>query len=342
MYSTLRNRFVCGYKNIYKEKFAGNSGVHPMESSAVTTTNGAGPHNVQLFILSEDGTVLHCLPGYWDPNDLQSELDLAQKLNDVWLNNSITPTQKIAQFKQLQMQHLAGHSPQTVARSHLQHFDAQYIAKHAHGPDGGLNDAIAEPALLASCQAAWSGGPKEGMSMNAPMEAFKTTDRIMHERMCRYPFVPYENFDVVAYTNYGTHFYDKNENEMAGVMRPDLKRMNLHRVTHDAIGAPRSAGGGRGKNRFDPVKKFYELSNENKYSEALQYASNLCTAKPTDPTGWELRAVAEYGMGMYDQAYNDATRAAWLGSRSAANSDLRKKAQERMGARTGTPKVSLH
>lgn len=318
-----------------------------MESNAVTTTNGAGPHNVQLFMLSEDGTVLHCLPGYWDPNDLQSELELAQKLNSLWLDHSITTDQKIAAFKRYQTEHLAGHSPQMQARSHLQGFDAKYIAAHAQL----MPECIAQPALLASCVSNCSsgGGGGSGMkeSMHVPMEAFKTTDAIMHARMAKYPFVHYENFDTAAYTNYGTHYYDKNENEVAGaVARPELKRLSLHRVTKDAPGAPveqpevvaanqRGARGRKGvrKQRTvapDLFRAFYDLTAQNRYNEAYAYADKLVVTKPTDPAGFEMRAAAAYRLRMYNVAYNDATRAAWLGCRTTANSELRKLSRERI------------
>jgi hypothetical protein len=53
-------------KNIKDEPYCGRSGQHDPNTPAVLTTNGAGPHNVQMFILASDGTVLHCLPGFWN------------------------------------------------------------------------------------------------------------------------------------------------------------------------------------------------------------------------------------------------------------------------------------
>jgi hypothetical protein len=44
-----------------------------------------------------------------------------------------------------------------------------------------------------------------------PQQAFKGTDEIFHERMAARPFLPYERFDVAAYTDYGRPFYDKHE-----------------------------------------------------------------------------------------------------------------------------------
>src|SRR6185436_3292777 len=51
-------------------------------------------HNIQLFMLSADGTVLHCLPGYWETHDLASEIKLAEDLNKVWLDPSLGRAEK--------------------------------------------------------------------------------------------------------------------------------------------------------------------------------------------------------------------------------------------------------
>jgi hypothetical protein len=60
--------------------------------------------------------------------------------------------------------------------------------------------------------------------MKPPMGAFKTTDQIMHDRMMQRPFVPYQQFDVVAYTDYGRPFYNKNEDQRTatGEVNKDL------------------------------------------------------------------------------------------------------------------------
>ena|SRR5271170_1112404 len=52
------------------------------------------------------------------------------------------------------------------------------------------------------------GNPNDKM---LPQQAFKTTDEIFHERMAVRPFLPYEQFDVAAYTDYGRPKYDKHE-----------------------------------------------------------------------------------------------------------------------------------
>ncbi len=337
-----------------------------MESNAVVTTNGAGPHNVQLFVLSEDGTVLHCLPGYWNPEDLASELELAQRLNDVWLNKSITTDQKAAIFKKMQLEHLASHSKETSERSHLQGFDAQYVAQ--------LPELIEKPELLREYQCHAQGkskGAKEGEGMHVPCEAFKTTDQIMHERLSKTPFVAYQDFDIASFTNYGIDYYDKNENEAEGsVFRPELKKLDLHKVTHDASAAPLSTGSSGGtiiaaatsgaaacgatsaacaKNApiaagakavagadksADPLRNFLELTAAKKFNAAYACASGLIKAKPNSSLGYEMRALSAYALAQYEKAYADATRAAWLGCRDASNAELRKLAKQRIDRQT--------
>jgi hypothetical protein len=63
----LKKQFVCGFKNITGEPYAGKSGKHDPDSPAVLTTNGAGPHNVQIFMLSSDGTGTALLAGLLVP-----------------------------------------------------------------------------------------------------------------------------------------------------------------------------------------------------------------------------------------------------------------------------------
>ncbi|MBZ0186669.1 MAG: hypothetical protein K8F91_10505, partial [Candidatus Obscuribacterales bacterium] len=56
--SVLQNELICGYRDIKSEPYAGFSGSHPLGSNAINTTNGAGPHNLQTFLLASDGTVM--------------------------------------------------------------------------------------------------------------------------------------------------------------------------------------------------------------------------------------------------------------------------------------------
>lgn len=195
--SYLQQNFVCGTRDITGESYAGVSGRHEVNGKAIVTTNGAGPHNIQMFMLAADGTVLHVLPGYWAPADILPEMELAKKLNQVWMSN-YSLNQKRQEFYRLQLAHASAHSSETRLRSEMQSFDKKYEAKH----NLHTSDTILNPALASVCLT---------KGMQAPEGAFKTTDVIMHERMALRPFVPYGQFDVVAFSNYGKPFYDKHE-----------------------------------------------------------------------------------------------------------------------------------
>ncbi|MBX9722606.1 MAG: hypothetical protein K2X81_14505, partial [Candidatus Obscuribacterales bacterium] len=312
VFSAIRNRFVCGYKNIKQESYVGNSVVHGTDSPAAVTTNGAGPHNMQLFIMSEDGTVLHCLPGYWDANDLASELQLGEKLNAIWQDSSITLEQKNAMFKKMQLEHLASHSTQTQERSHLQGFDALHIAHNM----GELKDCVKDaPMLLAANIKSTPTTTKTTEGPHVPMEAFKTTDEIMHQRMSERPFRSYEKFDTVAFTNYGSNFYDKQENESETARyRPELKKAQLNVITRSTEKAPPAACA----KAKEPTEReaFDNFFREGKYEQSLTIANAMVRRMPTKAEGYELRSSVEFALRQYKQALNDTTRAKWLGSRN--------------------------
>jgi hypothetical protein len=200
MYSVLKKYVVCGYKDISGEPYAGMSGRHDREGKAVSTTNGAGPHNIQMFLLSSDGHVLTCLPGYWAPQDLLTEVRFAAQLDQVWKNPSLSEVQKDAQFKQMHLAHVAQHSKGMIARSHLQGFDANHEMQKP-----GSDFLKGKPS--ATVAAAW--GPDAKPNWGAG--GLKTTDEVMHERMTAYPFVSYDRFNVASYSDYGLWKYDKHE-----------------------------------------------------------------------------------------------------------------------------------
>ena len=102
-FQVLKQYFVCGVRDISGLPYSGFSESHKPTSVAVNTSNGAGPHNIQLFVLSSDGTVLTCLPGFWNPQDLVGELQLAEDLNRVWINPNLSRAQKDNSFRALQL-----------------------------------------------------------------------------------------------------------------------------------------------------------------------------------------------------------------------------------------------
>ncbi len=218
--SQLGAGFVCGQKNILGESYAGVSGAHELDDPAYWTTNGAGPHNMQIFFLSSDGTVLHCLPGFWAPEDLLHEAELARQLDGVWKDASLTRAEKDARFRAAHLAHLREHSAALRSRSRLQGFDAKHEEKLAHS-----DFRFAEGDFRPSATAANGKRKKKGPEL-------KTTDQVMHERMATRPFVAYESFDVAAFSEYGKIRYDKAKfdgsepwpDEVRAVMKSSAKR----------------------------------------------------------------------------------------------------------------------
>lgn len=195
VFEMLKDDFVCGYRNIENKKWAGASGKHQPDGQAVDTTNGAGPHNLQIFVLTADGIVLTALPGFWHSEDLARELDLAQRLNQVWQDPNLTRAQKNETFRQTQLAHIREHPQSEHNRSHIQGFDVDYEVQHRlYSTDIFYDPHAINPA-----------------TRKVPPADIKTTDIIMHERMARQPFVPYGDFNVVAFSDYGKPMYDKQE-----------------------------------------------------------------------------------------------------------------------------------
>ena len=244
-FSLLHNRFVCGYKDISNEPYAGNSGAHSTNANAVETTNGAGSHNIQMFVMDADGTVLHCMPGYWNPDDLAAELHLGEQLDAVWRDHSMSAQQKKTQFANLQMEHLRHHSSDLVARSHMQGFD------HSHElARKGYSDTLRSGASAGG----WQGGSAWNSKDGSAEDMVKTTDEIMHERMSKRPFVSYGSFDTAKFADYGTNFYDKHEenlDETGKNLNPEAKIVTMQEVNHKSrVQVNASTGGGGGMCRI--------------------------------------------------------------------------------------------
>jgi hypothetical protein len=206
--STLKTNFVCGYKNITGEPYAGRSGRHDPDAPAVLTTNGAGPHNVQMFFLSKDGVVLQCLPGFWSPQDFLYEMRFALGLNQLWFNDQVPLETKKRLFSQQQLQDIPRHPADMVARSHLQSFDAQAELKKTKKQ----SDFIYRP------------GDYHSPTQTKAMHNLKTTDQVVHERMAKRPFLTYEEFDVANFSDYGKERYDKKEEMREAGLTPKKKK----------------------------------------------------------------------------------------------------------------------
>jgi hypothetical protein len=197
--NVLKKQFVCGFRNIKGEPYAGKSGKHDPDSPAVLTTNGAGPHNVQIFMLSSDGTVLHCLPGYWCPEDLVREMQFAGNLNRIWQNRTLSLERKQKLFQLANLQDIHLHPLAMRLRSHLQSFDAK---EERQKSDSDFKYRLGDyhpPAVLI------------GKRKIARQSDLKSVDQVVHERMAQRPFVGYDSFDVEKYSDYGKMRYDKHE-----------------------------------------------------------------------------------------------------------------------------------
>ncbi len=191
--NVLKSQFVCGYRNITGQSYAGKSGKHETDGQAIVTTNGAGPHNVQFLFLSEDGVVLHAILGYWDPRDLLWEIRFAQGMNRLWHSSSRSAEDKRKQFQIANRLAIRQLPLDMVARSHLQGFDAKKELKEA-ASDFRFRPGDYHPPVRA--------GKHDNL---------KSTVQVIHERMAQRPFVAYEDFDVADFSDYGKQRYDKKE-----------------------------------------------------------------------------------------------------------------------------------
>ena len=190
----MKQNYVVGFQNITGVSYAGKSGKHDATAPAVVTSNGAGPHNVQLFFLSPDGVVLHCLLGYWAPNDLLVEMRFVQNYQWKLWNSSLSMDEKKKRFRQNNLLAVRTLPSDLVGRSHLQSFDAKHEMKKPQ------SDFVFRPGDFHPPQ------PKGMKSGN-----LKSTVQVIHERMAKRPFVPYDEFDIEAFSDYGRERYDKKE-----------------------------------------------------------------------------------------------------------------------------------
>lgn len=165
-------------------------------------------------MLSQDGVVLNCLPGYWSAGDLVREMKLARNLNDVWMDASLNRGQKENLFRQMQLAHIGEHPRAMSMRSRMQGFDQKYEAKY-HLYD---SDTITDPNLITDVNA-----------MMLPQSAFKTVDRLMHERLSKQPFIPYFSFNVASFVDYGRPLYDKHEDEQEATAHLSESRSRANR-----------------------------------------------------------------------------------------------------------------
>ncbi|MBI5175533.1 MAG: hypothetical protein HY986_21795 [Candidatus Melainabacteria bacterium] len=186
VYSILKDDFVVGYKNIDGKPFAGIPHQHGPDENVGDTTNGVGAHNLQLFVLAPDGTVLTCLPGYWSGPDLAYELAFARDLYQLWKNAALTVDEKRAQYSSLHLAHISTHSQAMKNRSHLPEADLQWEGRNLENSEFFYQQRAVNPN-----------------TGKTPLRNVKTIDIVMHERLARQPFVLYQDFDAAAFADFG-------------------------------------------------------------------------------------------------------------------------------------------
>lgn len=192
----LRDEFVVGWSNIWDEDYVGYSQGYSPKQGAVGTTNGAGGHNVQMFVISPDGVVLHALPGFWHPDDLLRELRFAKLVQRLWEDQDRTLEEKERMFRLLHIAELRRQPAETYARSDWQSFDRhEEIGKLEHDPNLDTVMYRDDGTVVLD---------HEGRPQLRPLNV------VAHQRMVEQPFRKFEDFDVAAFVDYGRHHYDLN------------------------------------------------------------------------------------------------------------------------------------
>ena len=178
--SALNRDFVCGWTNIEgKTDYAGSSNKHQPSNAAIKVNTCSGHHNVQTFLMTADGKVVHCLPGFWPAKAYVSQLGLAKKLDTIYRNEK-RPARRNEKFLDLHLQHAAKAS-RAAKTAELQGFDKRHIERT------GNADFERER------------GPLTGK--------LKSADQVMHERMAERPYLSFESFDTKAFIDMGVRHY---------------------------------------------------------------------------------------------------------------------------------------
>jgi hypothetical protein len=222
VFPLLEREFVLGWFNTEREWWVGESFGYSRQQSAVGTSNGAGPHNVQIFVLSPDLVVMHALAGYWHPEDLVRELRLGLALYALWRDDR-SLGEKYTMYKRMQLAAVRAHPAETYARSGWQDFDV--AAEVMRLGAGEARDTIQRRAD--GTVARGEGAPLRMKPMNV----------LLHERMAARPFVPFAAFDIAAFVDYGRPFYDNNLNvDGQGRRFVTMERLKAKRARAEARG----------------------------------------------------------------------------------------------------------
>ncbi len=178
--SFLRRNFVCGWKNIAGAPYAGTSNSHLPSYSAKRVSNCSGHHNIQMFFMTKDAKVVHCLPGFWDARNFMMEAQFAKSLNRIY-HSSSSVVRRNNKFLDLHLEHALEHSHDLADASQLQGFDKKNIERRAD------SDFKREDGFITG--------------------ELKTGDQVMHERMAERPFLNFEEFHIPSFIDMGRKKY---------------------------------------------------------------------------------------------------------------------------------------
>jgi hypothetical protein len=186
----ISSRFVLAHRNIHKDKHVGFSHGYRPNQSAVGTTNGAGPRNVQFLILDGDKTVLHALPGFWHAEDLMHELQLALEIHRLHHDKQRTAAQKLEMFEMLHKCHLRHHGTAAELRGYWQPWDSREERDRAKQEERDTFRRLPDGQL-----------------------ALKSIPEVTHDRMLARPFRKLKDFDIEGFVDYGRSFYNNNKEQ---------------------------------------------------------------------------------------------------------------------------------
>ena len=186
----LDGRFVLSHRNIEKDAHVGMSHGYKPTQSAVGTTNGAGPRNVQFLVLAHDETVLHAMPGFWHADDLIKELTLGLEIHRLYGDKSVGAARREQMFGMLHRSFLRRHEDELERRSQWQGFDRWHeIERLKREPrDTFVQTRSGEYEL-------------------------KSVVQVIHDRMVTRPFRKLDEFDLEQFVDYGRPFYDNNHGD---------------------------------------------------------------------------------------------------------------------------------
>lgn len=186
----LDGRFVLSHRNIQSDEHVGMSHGYKKTQSAVGTTNGAGPRNVQFMVLANDETVLHAMPGFWHADDLIKELTLGLEIHRLYHDEAIESGRKQQMFGMLHKSFLRRHGKDMERRSQWQGFDRWHEIQRVQTEE------------------------RDTFVKNDKGEyEIKTVPQVIHDRMTARPFKKLDDFDLEKFVDYGRPFYDNNHGD---------------------------------------------------------------------------------------------------------------------------------